>query len=486
MPENIFVTNLFLEAGEQVALERTFLVDAILVSPSITWLVDAFVSTINTETFLVDVFISSGPTIFSAVDAFISLTQAETILVDANLLLIQFETFLVDAIILGTEYSLVDAIIVRIVHDFPLIGGLTDVHRHDIAPFDSPQSAPLNILVDAILDTEHFSFSFSDVHYQDIAHFITPPGTNIFVDAVLSGLKQKTFLVDAIIQPQPTIPASVDALLLGTKSETFDVDAIILGPPINETFLVDAVLFATLTKTFLVDVFLTLPVTRFMAVDALLPFPIQFENYNVDAFLSTIKIKTFLVDVVLNVTKRILVDAIIAPFNEIIDICSVQMECPPPPEEKTFLVDAILLANFDTDYRVDALLVAIVDETFLVDAVIVNIFNETFDVDAVIQEVFFENILVDAIILDPIKFKTFLADARIVYPGTNIDCVVDAILSPPGKTFLVDVFISIKRNENYLVDAHLVINARIEATTFIREDLNITSMIRVRERTQLP
>jgi len=242
MVNEVFVTNVFLEAQAEGFINNDFSVDAILTTGIFNnnFDVDALLLATQQNDFLVDaLIIGADQLFFYLVDAFLSVQNQNDFDVDANLIQVQFNDFDVDAILAGQSVFLVDAQIVRIVFGFPLIGGLTDVKRHDIAAFDSPLAPPHDFVVDAILVTEHFAFAFSDVHYQDIAHFITPPGVTFGVDAVLTAEKFFTFDVDAIIKPQPTIDIDVDALLLGVNQNDFDVDAIILGPPVDNDFDVE-------------------------------------------------------------------------------------------------------------------------------------------------------------------------------------------------------------------------------------------------------
>jgi len=481
MVDEVFVTNVFLEAQAEGFINNNFLVDAILTEPAINFDVDAFLSTTNQNDFLADALLQGADQLFFyLVDAFLSTINQHDFDVDANLIEVKFQNFDVDAILIGQQIFQVDAQIVRIVLDFPLIGGLTDVKRHDVAAFDSPLSPPFNFAVDAILDTEHFSFAFSDVHYQDIAHFITPPGVTFSVDAVLTVDKFFTFDVDAIIQPQPTVDIDVDALLLGVNQNDFDVDAILLGAPIDNDFDVDAVLLATQNNDFNVDAFISQPISRFYIVDALLLGPEILFNYDVDAFLSVQNTFDFDVDAILNVIHTFDVDAIIDPFNEVLDVGQVQFEVPPPPEGTTFLVDALLQATIDNGFNVDAFLSVINQNDFLVDAVLAQTVNNDFDVDAVLLEVQFQNFDVDAILIVSIFNFNFDVDAILDSGFTELTFLVDAVLANRFD-FDVDALLLIIRDNEFLVDAHLVINARLEHTSLIREDLNITSLIRVRK-----
>jgi hypothetical protein len=486
--ESVFVTNVLLEAQDAEVLPSSqFGVDAIIAPGGATLTfdfdVDAYISTIIDNDFDVDaLLLGPNPLLFPIVDAFISTIIDNDFDVDATLLEVFIHEFDVDAVFLPAQRIGVDAQIVRVVHDFPLVGGLTDVKRHDIAPFDSPLSPPLDFGVDAILSTEHFAFAFSDVHYQDIAHFITPPGTTISVDAILTGAKFTQWFVDAILEPQPTLDVLVDAFILGVTDFEFDVDAILLGAPINVDSFVDAILIGTIPETFNVDVFIIFFPSELSIVDALLPFPPQNNDFDVDSYFSVINQHDFDVDLILNVQVPFDVDAIIDPFNEQVDVEQVQFEVPPAPEEQGFLVDAVLSLTSPNLFNVDAYILGPpINNDFLVDAVIAQTVNNDFLVDATVLEVFFQFPEVDAIIRDPIEFNDFDVDAELVFPFLNIPVFVDAILSP-FITFDVDVYISIQRLIDSFVDAHLVINARIEHTSLIREDLNITSLIRVRER----
>jgi len=482
MTDNFFVTQTLLDLQPSGVKNQDFFVDAILDQNLVNfdWKVDATLFATFDNDFLVDAIIVTPQSKIFDVDAQIVQQQINNdFLVDA-ILLFSFE-FTVDAQLAGQQFFVLDAVLVRIVHDDPLIGGLTDVKRHDIAAFDSP-FRPTTFLVDALITTEHFDFAFSDTHYQDIAHFITPPGVAFRVDAIITAEKQHLFLVDANIKVPPSVEFDVDALLLGTTDFDWFADAFVSVQNQLE-FDVDTVLLATIDRDYTVDAVLFIVPSELFGVDGFILGPEILFDWTVDAFLSVIKDFTFDVDARLEPIAPFLVDAILIPFDEICEVAQVQFECPPPPELAGFLVDAFLSVTLDNDFTVDATLLATINNDFLVDAIVVDIIDHTFLVDAQLQEQQFFDWTVDAILVQSIFDFTFDVDATIIFPFLNLPFTVDAQLAIRFE-WDVDALLLATIDQEFLVDGHLVINSRLAHTSFIRQILNVTSFIR--ERRTLP
>jgi hypothetical protein len=145
---------------------------------------------------------------------------------------------------------------------------------------------------------------------------------------------------------------------------TFSVDAILLVVTIEKTFDVNAIVVDRIDKTFVVDTFSQAGFT---------------EDFDINALLKATQTFNFTIDGLLFITPSEL-------------IC----------------IDALIQDTFDEDFTIDTRLSAL--EEFTVDAGIVRI--ELFDVDAFAQATFDEDFTVDSRVVLRIE-KTFLIDAFI-------------------------------------------------------------------------
>ena len=405
----------------------------------------------QTEGFTVDALLKEeGNTIEFTVDSQLVGANTETFTLDSHLRAVQTKTFEIDSILNleNTEIFTIDGRI-AVTRNFTVDAFIALVKQFTVGPL--------------LKGAQTKDFQVNGITF-------IPPAVLICVDARLRVRNDKDFAVDAGLETTNTKEFVVDGLPEAVQTKDFTVDSK-LTDEFLKSFIVDARVIAVPTENFTIDAKIAEANTKLFEVDAKLQRR-RVTGFNVDGFLqiagvNTItfgldaifpefgKTATFTVDTVFarQQFNNRTIDALLKELGRTFEFTlgartlGIQTE--------TFSVNAILKAEFTTNFRVDGISFIPPAITIAIGPIIQFTAVEGIEVDSKLIVRKDTSFSIDAVIaLTVTNTKDFDVDANLLLEFNTFDFTVDSSLFLfEVKTFSLNAVLNRVNTRSVLIDA---------------------------------